>query len=126
MRREASCKDSLAGGCYRGWLGKFAFTGHRGNDLAAVKTTVLDEDVGCFQPADDHSGDIDARNVGFKTVGVGLWAAGLGIQANSLLLQKIEVGMVAGHCKNLGGSQALLGSRVLDPNLARFNACDAG
>src|ERR1700733_14568614 len=59
---------------------------HGGNNLAAVESSVFDEDVGSFQASDNHSGNVDAGDVGFKRIGIDLGASRFGIEANSLLL----------------------------------------
>ena len=48
--------------------------------------------------------------------------ARFGIEPNSLLLEKLEVRMIAGHGENLRGGNASLRRRILDPAPARLDA----
>ena len=44
---------------------EFSLAGYRGDDLAAVETTVLDEDSGGLQAADYYARQINSRDVAF-------------------------------------------------------------
>src|SRR6202040_1985558 len=80
-----------------------AFARHRGDDLPAVKTPILDKNFAGLHSADHDTGDIDSGHITFETFRIRLRLPGYRIEANSLPLEKFEVRMIAGHRENLNG-----------------------
>src|SRR5277367_2688158 len=104
------CSPLFPGSCDWGCLRQFPSAGHCRDDLAAVEATVLDENVRSLQPADDNTRDVDAGHVGFQRIRVGLGTARFGIEANSVLLEELKIGVIAGHGEDLGRRDAFLGT----------------
>src|ERR1700745_2594897 len=92
----------------RGIFVQGAFARHGGDDLAAVEAAVFDENFAGVHSADDYTRDVNARHVAFEAFGIRLRFLRDGVEADSLLLEKFEVGMVAGHRENLSCGQGLL------------------
>src|SRR5579862_1716706 len=108
--RQAGKLRSFAGRSDGGRLVDFAPAGDRGDDLAAVEAAVFDEDVRGLLAADDDASDVDAGDVGFQGVRITLGTADLRIQLNSLLLQKLEIRVVASHRENMDGGDGMFRS----------------
>ena len=103
-----------------------AFACHRGDDLPAVEAAVFDENFAGVHSADDYARDVNARHVAFEAFGIRLRFFRHRIEANSLLLEKFEIGMVAGHRKNLRRGQSLLVGVGLHPHFAGLDARNFG
>src|SRR6202040_2432635 len=99
-----------------------AFARHRGDDLPAVKTPILDKNFAGLHSADHDTGDIDSGHITFETFRIRLRLPGYRIEANSLPLEKFEVRMIAGHRENLNGGQGLLVRVRPHPHFVRLDA----
>src|ERR1700712_4619189 len=66
-------------------------------DLPAVKAAILDEDLVGARAGDDDACEIDARDVALQALRIAGGAAILAFDADAELLQKSEIGMVAGE-----------------------------
>ena len=99
-----------------------AFARHGGDDLAAVEAAVFDEDFAGVHSADDYTRDVNARHVAFEAFGIRLRFFRYRVEADSLLLEKFEVGMIAGHREHLRSGQGLLMRVGLHPHFAGLDA----
>src|SRR5262249_15672846 len=103
-----------------------ALPGHGGDDLTAVEAAVFDEDFAGVHPAYHHARDVDAWHVAFEAFGIRLRLPGDRIETNSLPLEKLEVGMIAGHGEYLHGWERLLVRIGLHPDFAGLDALHLG
>src|ERR1700689_2557410 len=99
-----------------------AFACHSRDDLFAVEAAILDENLRGVFAADDHAGQVNARNIAFERVGIQIRLAVAGIETNSLLLEKIEIGMIAGHRKDLRRGQHFFAHPAFYVDAGRFDA----
>ena len=106
----------------RGLFVEGAFARHGGDDLAAVEAAVFDEDFAGVHSADNYTRDVNAGHVAFEAFGICLRFFRDWVEADSLLLEKFEVGMVARHRENLCSGQSLLVGICLHPNFAGLNS----
>src|ERR1700730_2970663 len=106
----------------RGLFVEGTFARHGGYDLAPVETAVFDKDFAGVHSADDYTRDVNAGHVAFEAFGIRLRFLRDWGEADSRLLEKFEVGMVAGHRENLSCGQGLLVGVRLHPNFAGLNS----
>src|SRR5579864_6688476 len=102
----------------RGLFVEGAFACHGGDDLTAVEAAVFDEDFAGVHSADNYTRDVNPGDVAFEAFGIRLRFFRYRVEANSLLLEKFEVGMVTSHRKDLHGGQRLLVRIRLNPHFA--------
>ena len=103
-----------------------AFARHGGDDLAAVEAAVFDEDFAGVHSAYHDARDVNSGDIAFEAFGIRLRFFRYWVEADSLLLEKFEVGMIAGHREHLSSGQGLLVRIRLHPDFAGLDARNFG
>src|ERR1019366_2076003 len=82
----------------------------------ALKTAILNEDFVRPRAGDDHSGDVDSRNVRFQVLGIAHGTELFGGKLDAHTAEEIVVGMVSGESEYKIVFQAKRAGRSLQHN----------
>lgn len=105
---------------------EFSLAGYRGDDLAAVETTVLDEDSGGLQPADHYARQINSRDVAFECFGIERGTFGCAIELNALFFEETEIGVITRQREDLPCGNSFFAAAIFDAHLRGLDGGDLG
>src|SRR5216683_6274833 len=91
------------------------------NDLLPVEAPVFDEYFAGVPPADDLSGQMDARHIALQRIRIQRRFAAFRIKLHAQALDEREIGVVAGQREHASRRQSLLTGSIFDHD---FLICD--